>query len=113
MLYQRLPKLLREIAVSRHDGRYHKLMAPVVKCEVLILDDLLISPISREDQRELLEVVPHGPIRTIPFLRQAVFRQRIIPTDCMVITTSFFWFSTSTEMPTMPLSGFDLERRAS
>lgn len=57
VLYQRLPKLLREIAVSRLDGRYNKLIGPVVKCEVLILDDLLISPISREDQRELLEIV--------------------------------------------------------
>lgn len=57
VLYQRLPRLLQEIAVSRHDGRYHKLMAPISKCEVLVLDDLLISPLSREDQRELLEIV--------------------------------------------------------
>jgi DNA replication protein DnaC len=32
-------------------------MASLVKWEVLILDDLLISPISRDDQRELLEIV--------------------------------------------------------
>jgi DNA replication protein DnaC len=57
VLYQRLSKLLREITVSRLDGRYNKLIGPIVKCEVLILDDLLISPISREDQRELLEIV--------------------------------------------------------
>lgn len=57
VLYQRVPRLLHDIAVSRHDGRYHKLMAPVIKCEVLILDDLLISPLTRDEQRELLEIV--------------------------------------------------------
>jgi len=57
VLYQRLPRLLQEIAVARHDGRYHKLMAQLGKCEVLVLDDLFIAPISRDDQRELLEIV--------------------------------------------------------
>ena len=57
VLYQRLPRLLQDIAVSRHDGRYNKLIAPIVKCEVLILDDLLISPLTRDEQRELLEIV--------------------------------------------------------
>jgi len=56
-LYQRVPRLLQEIAVSRLDGRYAKLLAPITKCEVLILDDLLISPLTREEQRELLEIV--------------------------------------------------------
>lgn len=57
VLYQRLPRLLHDIAVARLDGRYHKLMAPIGKCEVLVLDDLLISPLTTEDQRELLEIV--------------------------------------------------------
>ena len=57
VLYQRVPRLLQDIGVSRHDGRYNKLMNQVVKCEVLILDDLLISPLSREEQKELLEIV--------------------------------------------------------
>lgn len=57
VLYQRIPRLLQDIAVSRHDGRYSKLIAPIVKCEVLILDDFLISPMNREEQRELLEIV--------------------------------------------------------
>jgi len=56
-LYQRVPRLLQEIAVSRLDGRYAKLIAPIIKNEVLILDDLLISPLTREEQRELLEIV--------------------------------------------------------
>lgn len=32
-------------------------MSSLAKCEVLVLDDLLISPISREEQRELLEII--------------------------------------------------------
>jgi DNA replication protein DnaC len=32
-------------------------MTQVTKCEVLVLDDLLISPLSQDDQRELLEIV--------------------------------------------------------
>lgn len=56
-LYQRLPRLLQDIALARHDGRYPKLMASLVKCEVLVLDDLLISPMSRDDQRDLLEII--------------------------------------------------------
>ena len=57
VLYQRVPRLLQEIPVSRLDGRYNKIIAPLTKCEVLILDDMLISPLTREEQRELLEIV--------------------------------------------------------
>ena len=32
-------------------------MAALTKCEVLVLDDLLLAPLSRDDQRELLEIV--------------------------------------------------------
>ena len=56
-LYQRVQRLLQEIAVARLDGRYVRLIAPIIKCEVLILDDLLISPLTREEQREILEIV--------------------------------------------------------
>jgi len=56
-LYQRVPRLLSDIAVARHDGRYRSLMASIAKCEVLILDDLLIAPVSHEEQKELLEII--------------------------------------------------------
>ena len=55
--YQRLPRLLHDVTIARHDGRYHKLFAQLAKCEVLVLDDLLIAPMTRDDQRELLEIV--------------------------------------------------------
>ena len=51
-LYQRVPRLMQEIAVARLDGRYAKLIASISKCEVLILDDLLISPLTHEEQRD-------------------------------------------------------------
>jgi DNA replication protein DnaC len=57
VLYHRLPRLLHDLAIARHDGRYGKIMAQLAKCEVLLLDDLLISPITQDDQRELLEIV--------------------------------------------------------
>lgn len=56
-LYHRLPKLLMDIGLAKLDGRYPKLMAALVKSEVLILDDLLITPLSRDDQKELLEII--------------------------------------------------------
>lgn len=55
--YQRAPRLFQELSAARHDGRYPKLMASLAKCEVLILDDFLLSSITRDEQRELLEVV--------------------------------------------------------
>jgi DNA replication protein DnaC len=55
--YQRLPRLFQELAIARLDGRYPKLITGLAKCEVLVLDDLFISPISRDDQRELLEII--------------------------------------------------------
>lgn len=56
-VYQRLPRLLQDISISRHVDRYQKLMAQISKCEVRVLDDLLISPLSQDDQRELMKIV--------------------------------------------------------
>lgn len=56
-LYHRVAKLLQDIALARLDGRYPKLIAALAKCEVLILDDLLITPLTRDDQKELLEII--------------------------------------------------------
>jgi DNA replication protein DnaC len=56
-LYQRTTRLFSELAVARHDGRYHKLMATITKCEVLVLDDLCIAPLNHEEQKDLLEII--------------------------------------------------------
>ena len=56
-LYQRLPRLLQDISTARHDVRYQKLIAHLTKCEVLVLDDLLISSLLQNDPKELPEIV--------------------------------------------------------
>jgi len=57
VLYQRLPRLLEELALSHHDGRYRKLMKSLLKADLLILDDFGLAPLSTEQQRDLLEII--------------------------------------------------------
>jgi DNA replication protein DnaC len=56
-LYQRLPRLLQDLAVSRHDGRYRKLMAALLRTDLLILDDLGLVPLTAEGLRDMLEIL--------------------------------------------------------
>lgn len=55
--YRRLPKLLAELAVARGDGRYPKVMAAHAKTDLLVLDDLGIDRLSREERLDLLELL--------------------------------------------------------
>jgi len=55
--YQRLPRLLEELALSHHDGRYRKLMKSLLKADLLILDDFGLAPLTTEQQRDLLEII--------------------------------------------------------
>ena len=57
VLYQRLPRLLEELALSHHDGRYRKLMKALLKADLLVLDDFGLAPLSTEQQRDLLEII--------------------------------------------------------
>ena len=57
VLYQRLPRLLEELALSHHDGRYRKLMKSLLKANLLVLDDFGLAPLSTEQQRDLLEIM--------------------------------------------------------
>lgn len=57
VLYQRLPRLLHDLAVSRHDGRYKKLMAAFLRTDLLVLDDFGIVPVTAEGLRDLLEIL--------------------------------------------------------
>jgi len=57
VLYQRLPRLLEELALSHHDGRYRKLMKSLLKADLLVLDDFGLSPLTTEQQRDLLEII--------------------------------------------------------
>jgi|ERR1035438_863710 DNA replication protein DnaC len=56
-VYHRLPTLMQDLDLARHDGRYTKIMRTIAKAELLILDDLGITPPSSEQLRDLLEII--------------------------------------------------------
>jgi len=55
--YYRVPRLLTELAVSRGDGSYSRLLRWLSKVDVLVLDDWGLTPLTATDGRELLEVI--------------------------------------------------------
>ena len=55
--YFRLSRLLGELALSRADGSYPKLLAKLGKTELLILDDWGLAPLADAERRDLLEVL--------------------------------------------------------
>jgi DNA replication protein DnaC len=55
--YYRVPRLLMELAVSRGDGSYSRLLRWLSRVDVLLLDDWGLSPLTAADGRELLEVI--------------------------------------------------------
>lgn len=57
VVYHRLPALMQDLDLARHDGRYKKIMRSLAKAELLILDDLGIAPLSAEQLRDLLEII--------------------------------------------------------
>ncbi|MDA8395805.1 MAG: IS21-like element helper ATPase IstB [Candidatus Dormibacteraeota bacterium] len=56
-LYMRTPRLLDDLAVSRGDGRYQRLLGQLQRVALLVLDDFLLTPATVEQGRDLLEVV--------------------------------------------------------
>jgi DNA replication protein DnaC len=56
-LYQRLPRLLEELAIAHADGRFLKLMAALARVDVLILDDWGLAILDGERRRDLLELL--------------------------------------------------------
>jgi DNA replication protein DnaC len=55
-LYRRLPRILDEIALSRADGSWPKLLRLLSRTEVLVLDDFVLSQLSSTKRHDLLEV---------------------------------------------------------
>ncbi len=56
-LYYRVPRLVEELAITRADGTYLKMLATLARTGVLILDDWGLSPLEGWAQHSLLEVV--------------------------------------------------------
>jgi len=57
VLYQRVPKLFADLALTRADGRYPRLMKRLGRVKLLILDDWGLEPFGPEQRRDLLEIV--------------------------------------------------------
>jgi DNA replication protein DnaC len=55
--YVRMPRLLHELAVSRGDGSYTRLLARLAKLDLLAIDDWLLAPLRDGERRDLIEVV--------------------------------------------------------
>lgn len=55
--YIRFPDLLAELAISRGDGTYRKVMKKYKQIKLLILDEYLLFPLKESEARDLLEIV--------------------------------------------------------
>lgn len=55
--YQRVPRLLDDLAIGRADGRYARLLNQLARPSLLLLDDFMLSPATVEQCRDLLEVI--------------------------------------------------------
>jgi len=66
-VYHRLQRLLDDLSVARADGRYGRIMRTLAKTDVIILDDLGLTPLSADNRRDLLEIMEdrHGLRSTI------------------------------------------------
>ena len=57
VIYRRVPRLFDELALSKADGSYAKLLARLAKADVLILDDLGLGAPTEAQRHDLLEVM--------------------------------------------------------
>lgn len=55
--YLRLPRLLSELAIARGDGRYPRVLAALLRTELIVLDDWGTAALVPEQCRELLEIL--------------------------------------------------------
>jgi DNA replication protein DnaC len=55
-LYCRLPRLLQDFALARADGRYGKLLANLLKQDLLVIDDWGLAPLDDHGRRDILEI---------------------------------------------------------
>lgn len=65
--YLRLPRLWRDLALAKGDGRYPKLLTSFAKIDLLLLDDFGLEPLTDDHRRDLLEILEdrHGTRATL------------------------------------------------
>jgi DNA replication protein DnaC len=56
-IYRRASRFFGELAMSRLDGTYPRLLARLARADVLVLDDFALAPLKDEERRDLLEVL--------------------------------------------------------
>jgi DNA replication protein DnaC len=64
-LYVRVLRLLDDLSVARVDGRLARMMSTLARTDIVILDDLLLRPLSDDQAADLLEVVEDRRGRSI------------------------------------------------
>ncbi len=57
VLYARLPRLLQELALAHADGTYARVLARLLRTDLLILDDWGLSTLTEAQSRDVLEVL--------------------------------------------------------
>jgi DNA replication protein DnaC len=57
VLYVRAPRMFETLQQSRGDGSHLKALARLSRMQLLIIDDFLLTPLSDNERRDLLEVV--------------------------------------------------------
>lgn len=57
VIYLRLPRLFEELKVAHGDGGYGKRMSQFARADLLILDDLGLTPIGQAERADLLEIL--------------------------------------------------------
>lgn len=55
--YQRLSRLLDELAMARAEGRYARILARFARVRLLIMDDWLMAKLTNDQRRDLMEVI--------------------------------------------------------
>ncbi len=56
-LYLRAPRMFDDLAIARADGRISRVMAAWSRIGVLVIDDLLLRPLTPEQAGDLLEII--------------------------------------------------------
>ena len=57
VIYLRLPRLFEELKVAHGDGGYGKRKSQFARADLLILDDLGLTPIGQAERADLLEIL--------------------------------------------------------
>ena len=57
VLYLRAPRLFETLLQSKADGSHLKTLTKLAKVDILILDDLFLTPLSDAERKDLLEII--------------------------------------------------------